>query len=91
MWAAPGVAASRPGRRRKLPGDPLIRMFVEFWDRVSIDEQERMFGRRRDNGAPLDANGEFDTPDFATDPRGRGHPPGRPYPARQPADPADRR
>ncbi len=29
-----------------------------------------MFGRRRDTGAPLDGNSEFDTPDYKADPHG---------------------
>ena len=48
----------------------LIRMFVEFWDRVDITEQQNMFGRRRDNGAPLDGNNEFSVPNYGKDPYG---------------------
>ena len=50
----------------------LIRMLTEFWDRVSINEQQNMFGRFRDSGATLDSTtgNEFTPPDYNADPRG---------------------
>jgi deferrochelatase/peroxidase EfeB len=48
----------------------LIRMFVEFWDRVDVYEQQLMFGRYRASGYPLDADGIYATPDYAADPMG---------------------
>jgi deferrochelatase/peroxidase EfeB len=48
----------------------LIRMLIEFWDRVDIGEQEDMIGRRRATGYPLDATSIFATPQYAQDPDG---------------------
>jgi deferrochelatase/peroxidase EfeB len=52
----------------------VIRMFVEFWDRTRLSEQEAIIGRRKDNGAPLDGRVETDVPDYAADPDGDATP-----------------
>ncbi len=71
VWVQPGA----PGEPSWTAGGSyfvvrLIRMFVEFWDRVDVYEQQLMFGRYRGSGYPLDAKSIYATPDFAADPTG---------------------
>ncbi|MCW3158526.1 iron uptake transporter deferrochelatase/peroxidase subunit [Micropruina sonneratiae] len=47
-----------------------ITMTIETWDFDRISDQQRIFGRTKDEGAPLTGTAEFDTPDFAA--RGDG-------------------
>ncbi len=48
----------------------LIRFRVEFWDRTPLQEQEAIFGRHRDTGAPLGKSREHEDPDYGSDPEG---------------------
>jgi deferrochelatase/peroxidase EfeB len=49
----------------------IIRMFVEFWDRTQLVEQEALIGRSKVTGAPLGLSGEFTDPDYPQDPDGK--------------------
>jgi len=42
-----------------------IRMLMETWDVDRIGNQQRIFGRTKEEGAPLSGKAEFDTPDFS--------------------------
>lgn len=50
----------------------IIRNFVERWDRTPLGEQEKIMGRVRDSGAPLDRRdiSEFHAPDYGRDAEG---------------------
>lgn len=54
-------------------GVRIIRNFVERWDRTPLAEQERIFGRVKTTGAPLDKPdaSEFVVPDYTQDPEGK--------------------
>lgn len=41
-----------------------ILMTIETWDRTSLQEQERVFGRTKRTGGPTTGGGEFEQPDF---------------------------
>lgn len=41
-----------------------IRMIIESWDRTRLEEQQRVIGRDKGDGAPLSGGTEFTEPDF---------------------------
>jgi deferrochelatase/peroxidase EfeB len=71
MWVVPGIGEPDWAVGGTYHVCRIIRMFIEFWDRVSLNEQQTMIGRYRASGAVLGTSGVTALPDYAADPHGR--------------------
>jgi deferrochelatase/peroxidase EfeB len=71
LWVVPGIGEPDWAVGGTYHVCRLIRMFVEFWDRVSLNEQQTMIGRYRDTGAILGSTDLAVVPNFAADPKGK--------------------
>jgi deferrochelatase/peroxidase EfeB len=71
LWVVPGVGEPEWAVGGTYHVCRLIRMFIEFWDRVSLNEQQTMIGRYRASGNVLGTGSLTATPDFAADPKGK--------------------
>jgi deferrochelatase/peroxidase EfeB len=67
LWVSDGVGEPRWAVGGSYHVIRLIRMYIEFWDRVSLQEQQQMIGRYRGSGAPLGQRTEADIPAYASD------------------------
>jgi len=71
LWVAPGIGEPDWAVGGSYHVCRIIRMLIEFWDRVSLNEQQTMIGRYRASGNVLGTGSLTVPPDFASDPRGR--------------------
>jgi deferrochelatase/peroxidase EfeB len=71
LWVAPGTGEPDWAVGGSYHVCRIIRMLIEFWDRVSLNEQQTMIGRYRASGNVLGTGSLTAPPDFAADPKGK--------------------
>jgi deferrochelatase/peroxidase EfeB len=71
LWVVPGIGEPSWATGGTYHAIRIIRQFIEFWDRVSLNEQQTMIGRYRASGNVLGTKSLTATPDFAADPKGK--------------------
>ncbi|MGQ0483712.1 MAG: Dyp-type peroxidase [Pseudonocardia sp.] len=71
VWVAPGDGEPDWATGGSYQAVRVIRMFVEFWDRTQLAEQEAIIGRHKNTGAPLGQADEFDEPNYTDDAEGQ--------------------
>ena len=71
VWVQPGSDEPVWAAHGSYQAVRLIRNFVERWDRTPLQEQESIFGRSKNTGAPMDGQRESDVPDYTRDPQGK--------------------
>jgi deferrochelatase/peroxidase EfeB len=71
LWVMPGIGEPAWAVGGSYHACRIIRMFIEFWDRVSLNEQQTMIGRYRASGNVLGTSSLTALPDFAADPHGK--------------------
>jgi deferrochelatase/peroxidase EfeB len=71
LWVVPGIGEPEWAVGGTYHVCRIIRMFIAFWDRVSLNEQQTMIGRYRASGNVLGTHSLTALPDFAADPKGK--------------------
>jgi deferrochelatase/peroxidase EfeB len=71
MWVVPGTGEPGWAMGGTYHVCRIIRQFIEFWDRVTLNEQQTMIGRYRAGGSVLGTGSLTALPDFAADPKGK--------------------
>ena len=71
MWVLPGSGEPAWAAGGTYHVCRIIRQFIEFWDRVSLNEQQTMIGRYRASGSALGTGSPGAISRLAADPKGK--------------------